>query len=268
MSIKELLIEVKSEEIISGINCGYLRLIGETSPRSSGLPIIEAGNDKSLSIAYEYQWSLSLTGTNPNKSNKDWVDKLRQTEDYPILVQILFHNWDSRYAVRAISGTIKPPFMIKRSFYEFLKDSWANLSGETMKSFGEYSKFKPLESLGSAVSDAAKQFNKDSMPSSYAYKWYSKLFTSYEKTQIDGVEWHISSRAFRNLGNQLIGAVGLIFIELSDEKCRGLKLEPRAIIKFEKDSKIAKDDILKIRGETFLNIEPINVPKDVETVDY
>jgi hypothetical protein len=71
MSVKELLIEVEPEEIISGINCGYLRLIGETSPRSSGLPIIEAGNDKSLSIAYEYQWSLSLTGTNPNKSNKD-----------------------------------------------------------------------------------------------------------------------------------------------------------------------------------------------------
>ena len=104
--------------------------------------------------------------------------------------------------------------------------------------------------------------------SSYAYKWYSKLFTSFEKTQIDGVEWHISSRAFRNLGNQLIGAVGLIFIELSDEKSKGLALEPRAFIKFEKDSKIAKDDVLRIRGETFLEIEPINVPKVAEIVYY
>lgn len=30
--------------------------------------------------------------------------------------------------------------MIKGSFYEFLKDGWANLFGETVKSFGEYSK--------------------------------------------------------------------------------------------------------------------------------
>ena len=141
MSIKELLIEVKSEEIVSCINCGYLRLIGETNPRSSGLPINEAGDDISRSIAYEYQWSLSLTGTNPDnsESSEDWVNKLRKT-DYPILVQILFHNRDSRYAVRAISGTIKPSFMIKGSFYEFLKDGWANLFGETVKSFGEYSK--------------------------------------------------------------------------------------------------------------------------------
>jgi len=165
MSIKERMIEVGSKEIISGINCGYLRLIGETSPRSSGLPISEAGNDISHSIAYDYQWSLSLTGTNPgnSESSKDWVYKLRKI-DYPIIVQILFHDRDSRYAVRAISGTIKPPFMIKRSFYEFLKDSWATLFGETVKSFGEYSKFAPLERLGSAVSDASTQFKKDSMP--------------------------------------------------------------------------------------------------------
>ncbi|MHB8119127.1 MAG: hypothetical protein ACYDHX_10440 [Methanothrix sp.] len=268
MAIKEIIIEVKPEDKISCINCGYLRLIGETCPRSSGLPINEAGNDITHSIAYEYQWSLSLTGIDPDnpESPNDWVNKLSKI-DYPILVQILFHNQNSGYAIRAISGTIKPPFMIKRNFKDFLRDGWAKLFGDTVKSFGEYSKFAPLERLGSAVSDASTQFEKDSMPSSYAYKWYSKLFTSFEEKQIDGVEWHISSRAFRNLGNQLIGAVGLIFIELSNQERKEFRLEPRAFIKFEKNSKNVGDVFLKISGES-LNIEPIITPQIGEIVDY
>jgi len=263
MTIKEIMIDVKPEDRISCIKCGYLRLIGETSPRPSGLPINEAGNDMSHSIVYEYQWSLSLTGN----VDSHWVNKLEKI-DYPIVVQILFHNHDSGYAVRAISGTIKPPFMIKKNFRDFLNDSWTKLFGDTVKSFGEYSKFKPLEGLGSAVSDASIQFGKDSMPSSYAYKWYSKLFTSFEEKQIDGVEWHISSRAFRNLGNQLIGAVGLMFIELSDHESKEFRLEPRAFIQFKKNTGNLRDGILPIQGEEFLKIKPTVEPDVVEIVDY
>ncbi|MBN2250953.1 MAG: hypothetical protein JW724_02610 [Candidatus Altiarchaeota archaeon] len=225
------------------IKCGYLKLMGEINPKVSNLPTIERGIENYDHYIYEYLWTLCLTGDIERPSGKfeKWTDKLAKKD--AILVQVFFHTEDTKYSVRAITGTIKPPFMIKKNIKDFLGDKWMKFTGTTIQSFGDYVKLPLAKQIGSEITNAMAQFDKDSAPSSYSYPWYSKVIATYEREeeklkQLDGVEWCIDRRAFINLGNRLEGAMGLIFVESSDKGKEGLNLEVRAKISFNDDYEI------------------------------
>lgn len=237
--IKNVFDDYLGKEHLGNIKCGYLSIMGEINPKLSNLPVFEGGEELYNFSVYEYQWTLSLTReiSRPQGRTKRWTNKL--TEKDAILVQVFFHTSDTKYSVKVLTGTIMPPFMIKRNLREFLGDKWMKYTGAVVQSFGKYSKVSMIGQIGSEITNTIAQFEKDAVPTSYSYPWYSKTVTTYEENekqlkQLNGVEWHINKRAFRNLGNQLNGAFRVIFIESSEKGSEIIKLETRARITFKR----------------------------------
>ncbi len=184
---------------------------------------------------YEYIWALSVSVPLDEKERPihDWIDKLKKTDT--IIVQIFFHTTNTKYSVRALTGTLKPPIMTKKSFADAFWDSWMKMTGTAAKLIGATTKVYGIEQLGMAM-DMASELEKDVIPSSHAYPWYLKTIMTedIDNNPLYGMEWTINRRAFYSIGNCLMGGAGLIFIKSSDliTKKDYIKLDVRARIAY------------------------------------
>ena len=237
----------KSKDVLIELDnkcCGYLKIMGEIEPQLSNLPIITDEKKLSNWYVYEYMWELSLTCSLDEKTERPipWVDKLSEKDD-AILVQVFFHTNNTKYSIRALTGTLKPPFMIKKGFKDILCDKWLKITGTATKLIGEAIKIPGTKAICTAI-DAISELEKDSIPTSHAYKWYSKMIATREDgVMLNGVEWGIKRDAFKNLGNRLMGGIGLIFIESdSNEKMDCIEVEIRARISFKKSHSQKKNE--------------------------
>ena len=216
--------------------CGYLKIMGEVEPQLSNLPTITDEKRLSNWHVYEYIWELSLTCSIDEKTERPipWLNKLSEKDD-AILVQVFFHTNETKYSIRALTGTLKPPFMIKKGFKDILCDRWWKITGTATKLIGETMKMPGTKAISTAI-DAISELEKDSVPTSHAYKWYSKMIATKEDgVMLNGVEWGIKKEAFKKLGNRLMGGIGLIFIESdSNEKMNCIEVEIRARISVKK----------------------------------
>lgn len=101
---------------------GYVELLGVLDPRSVGeihyVPLPPTPKPKPEKetlkaeiqqetdpILYEYFWSAGMTGLDPK-----WYERL--DDDDPIVVQLIFHTKDSKYATQEVAANLKqvPPF--------------------------------------------------------------------------------------------------------------------------------------------------------------
>lgn len=247
--------------ILSGDRCcGYLKIMGEAKPQLSDLPIITEEKRLSNWYIYEYIWELSLTGPIDKETERPipWVNKISKKDD-AILVQVFFHINNTKYSIRALTGTLKPPFMIKKKFPDILWDRWWKITGTATKLIGETIKIPGTKEICTAI-DAISELEKDSVPTSHAYKWYSKMIATREDgVMLNGVEWGIKREAFKNLGNRLMGGIGLIFIESDpNKKMDCIEVEIRARISFKKShsKKKNEDSNEKLNGDTWMPYNP------------
>lgn len=238
---------------------GYLELTGEINPQSSSLPELRiVGNTGTYKWSapnahiYEYLWTISLTSepgikkqekkeSTPVKimirklrkkffSKRGWTHLLRKK--YAFLLQLIFHTYGTPYLVRVLTTTLKPPPVVKRTMTDKIREMLS-----TTKSVRNLAKNAVPEKFGTLL-DAVEILAKDTVPNYSAYPWYSKNFTALEKGQkkgLEGVEFLIDRKAFRNLGNRITGSVGIMFICKSqdiEQKLQPIKLEARAMISF------------------------------------
>ncbi|RZB33240.1 MAG: hypothetical protein AEth_00033 [Candidatus Argoarchaeum ethanivorans] len=185
---KEVPIQYLYKEHLGNIENGYLKIIGETKPILSDLPIITAGKKQSALYVYEYTWTLSLIGyIDPiTERSKPWGDKLTRKDD-TILVQVLFHTNDTKYSIRALTGTIKPPFMVKNTVVDSLWDGWMKITGTTTKFIGEITKIPGVKEIGKVIG-VIGDLEKDAIPASHAYPWYSKMITARDEKYLSSVD--------------------------------------------------------------------------------
>jgi len=178
---KEVPSQYLYEKHLGNIENGYLKIIGETNPLLSDLPITTAEKRLSALYVYEYAWTLSLIGyIDPiTERSKPWGDKLTRKDD-TILVQVLFHTNDTKYSVRALTGTLKPPFMVKNTVLDSLYNGWTKVTGTTTKFIGEVTKIPGVKEMGTVI-DMIGDLEKDAIPASHAYPWYSKMITARDE---------------------------------------------------------------------------------------
>lgn len=216
---------------LGNLSGGYLELLGQGAPHASNLPEIKLmPNTGSYtwsapnSHIHEYFWTLSLTG------EPGWEYKLKRKD--AILVQLIFHTNNTSCLVRVLTTTLKPPFVIKKTMVDRLKEILT-----TTKPVRSLAKDVAPQELGTLV-DAIEILAEDSVPRYHAYPWYSKMFTSpvYDNTKgAEGVEFRIDRKAFRNLGNRIMGSVGIMIISKSKPTNHTelpIKLEARARVSF------------------------------------
>lgn len=225
-----------NKDCFGKIACGYFRLIGETHPILSNLTVMSEGKTVPQNV-YEYLWMLSLTGD----GYTNWVSRLKRGEG-AIQVQIFFHTNGTNFMVRPLTGDIKSPFAIKQSLVDRLYDASTMILGRAIRLIGDISKVPGIKETGQACEDVVTELGKNAAPSCHAFSWHSKLITTnevcrcspwgFDEHQIDGVEWNINSRAFYNIGNQITGGVGVIFIKSSEVGDDYLELEARARLCF------------------------------------
>jgi hypothetical protein len=251
------------------ISRGLLKIIGEKKPQLSELPVVSSKNNiVSNSCVYEYLWVLSITG--PDKEEEQtkskwsdkifyplnkiiqrifgfcWVDKIHNSDE-AIKVQVIFNTYNSNYFVKPVTGDIKAPFMVRKCLWDSIKDLSMKITGTTVQLAGSYMGIPVVKETGSAISDLANQLKKDTAPPSHAYSWYSKMIT-VDDEQLPAVEWCITKRAFKNLGNYLVGGLGLLFIQSRCDKDNYIELELRSFIQFDND---------KCQNPTWKNVWPL-----------
>ncbi len=147
------------------------------------------------------------------------------------------------------------------------------------KTIGKIAEKSAPKGFGTLL-DAIEILEADSVPSYHAYPWYSKTFTAMEKDQekgLEGVEFSIDRRAFKNLGNRITGSLGLMFIcklERKSQRHLPIRLEARARLSFRptRTGKMKRTEmwIPKKRGtgEETQFVEPLFLeitPKPVKT---
>jgi hypothetical protein len=251
---------------LGNIKEAYLELTGETNPQLSSLPELKVVGDTGSytwsapdAHIYEYLWTISLTSPQAEKKGKKeesilekrWIRKLRKNispkRDWThmlrkrdgVLIQIFFHTYKTPYLVRVLTTTLKPPFVIKKTITDKVREVLtATRSIRKLAKTGVPGKFGTLL-------DAVGILEEDSVPNYQAYPWYSKTITAPEKAQergLEGVEFSLDRKVFRNIGNRVMGSLGIMFIcksELKGQKHPPVKLEARAIMFF-KESKESK----------------------------
>jgi len=220
---------------------GYLKIMGEKNPIISDKILITSDPESASISIHEYIWDLGALGHMDKKSHRHrpihWEDRLKRSED-AITVQFLFHTKDTKYSVRAFKAVLKAPFMVRSTLRDKLADGWMKIAGTTISTAGEIANIPGTKQFGTIL-DTINELNKDTAPVSHSYSWYSKTICAEEMgSLVDAVEWNITSRAFKNLGNHLIGGVVLMFFETEKEiEAKELKssifLEARARISFD-----------------------------------
>lgn len=212
---------------------GYLEIAGEVFPKPSKSNELKWNNDKTKFdradlYIYEYLWTLSLVG--PLK-DLNWFKKLTRRD--AILVQVIFHTIGTGYSIRALTATLKPPFKIKRSLIDRVKEIWSitkGIGGVVSKIPGA-----PKE-IGSLIS-AIGELGEDSTPTYSAYPWYTKTFTAPGGGI--GVEWRIDRKIIENIGNRIIGGIGLLYLcDPGNKNQNPVGIEVRTRISF-KDSRFS-----------------------------
>ena len=127
--------------------------------------------------------------------------------------------------------------MIKKSFVDSFFDGWMKKTGTATKVIGEVIKMPGVKEMGTIL-EGINKLEKDRVPVSHAYPWYSKKITVLddEEKLVSGIEWGIKRKAFINLGNRLMGGMGVIFIKSSNSKDKKnyVEIEMRARISFKK----------------------------------
>ncbi len=257
---------------LGNIKEAYLELIGEINPQASSLQELKVvGETGSYNWSapnvhvYEYLWTISLTspqGENKKKekevttliekwicnlkkrftSKRDWTHNLKRKD--AVLIQVFFHTYGNSYLVRVLTTTLKPPFVIKKTIMDRVREVLKETS-----SIRKVAKASVPEKFGTLL-DAVGILEQDSVPNYQAYPWYSKNITAPEEGQkrgLEGVEFLLDRKVFRNIGNRVMGSLGIMFIsksETEDEQHPPIKLEARAIMFFKK-SKTMKSKTLK-----------------------
>ncbi|HIH92545.1 TPA: hypothetical protein HA338_00350 [Methanosarcina acetivorans] len=217
------------------IRSGCLRIMGETEPSLSCLPIVTPKNEMYDFYAYEYIWTLSFMShlDKRERPTLDWIKCLKKTNT--IIVQIFFRTSNTNYTVRELTATLKPPLMTNKNLWDTFCDSWMKITGRTAKLIGDTTKIPSVSQVGE-VMDMLGELEKDVVPSSHAYPWYLKTIvtTDEEGNLLNGVEWTIDRKAFHSIGNRLMGGICLMFIKSSgSEKIKApVKLDVRARITF------------------------------------
>ncbi len=214
---------------MGSLKSGYLKIIGEKNPVVSDKILITGDPESANFSIHEYIWNLGFLGPLDQKNRPiHWEDSLTSSED-AITVQFLFHTKGTKYSVRAFKAVIKAPFMVRSSLIDKIADGWMKIAGTTISSAGEIANIPGTKQV-STILDTINELNKDTAPSSHSYSWYSKMICAEQgKSLVDGVEWNISKRAFKNIGNQLMGGVVLMFFE--PEKEENGKDDPKSLDK-------------------------------------
>lgn len=133
---------------LGNIKEAYIELTGEINPQSSSLPELKVVGDTGSytwsapdAHIYEYLWTVSLTSPQEEKKEKEeptlagrWTSKLRRRfsskqewtwmlrKTDAVLIQVFFHTYDSPYLVRVLTTTLKPPFVIKKTLADKVKE--------------------------------------------------------------------------------------------------------------------------------------------------
>lgn len=253
---------------LGNIKEAYLELTGETNPQASSLPELKVVGDTGSykwsapdAHVYEYLWTISLTSRQEEKKkevttfNKRWVRKLKKRfsskrgwthmlrRKDAVLIQVFFHIYDNPHLVRVLTTTLKPPFVIKKTIGDRLRE----VLKET-RSIRKVAKASVPEKFGTLL-DAVGILEQDSVPNYQAYPWYSKNITALEEGQkrgLEGVEFLLDRKVFRNIGNRVMGSLGIMFIcksELGDQKHPPIKLEARAIMFFKKSKTMKRKSL-------------------------
>jgi len=213
---------------------GYLEIAGEVFPKPSKPNELKWNNDKTKFdrgdlYIYEYLWTLSLVGP-----LKDLNGFKKLTRRDAILVQVIFHTMGTGYSIRALTATLKPPFKIKRSLIDRAKEIWSMTKG-----VGEVASKIPgaPKAIGSLIS-AIGELAEDSTPTYHdTYPWYTKTFTAPGGGV--GVEWRIDRKIIENIGNRIIGGIGLLYLcDPSNKNQNPVGIEVRTRISF-KDSRFS-----------------------------
>ncbi len=231
-------VDCLNKEYLGKLRNGYLKILGETEPRLSTLPVLTAEKNLSTFFVHEYIWELGFTGYIDPKTERprDWSNRLIKKDD-AIIVQAIFYTNNSNYLARTLTATLKPPIMIKKSVLDSICDGWMKMTGTSTKFIGEATNIPGFREMGLRM-EQVKEMEKGSVPLSHAYPWHSRMITipDGDGKPLNAVEWRIKRKAFRNLGNRLIGGMGLIFIKssYSKEKKDHINIEMRARISFKK----------------------------------